>query len=130
MADRREGISIHTDRDLYRDHDHPDNTEVHTGVAQGHTRLGPDPHPGDVEAEDETALDGTAREEEVQAIAVIAAMTTEAEAEVVEEEAEDGVDTVVILSRKMALALRDLWSHTGDTKGCYVTWLAFNSGKF
>ena len=115
-GDLREAISILTDHGLCRDHDHPGNTEVHTEADQGHTRLDPDPHQGDAEAEDETALDGMAREGEVQATAVIAAMTIEAEVEVAEEEAEDGVDNVEIFSRKMALGLKGLRSYTWDIK--------------
>jgi hypothetical protein len=115
-ADQREAISTHTDHCLYRGHGHPDNTEVHTEVAQGLTHPDPDPHQWDVEAEDETAPVEMAQEGEVQATAVIAATTIEAEAEVVEEEAEDGVDTVKWVSHQTVLGKMDPRSHWWDTK--------------
>jgi len=102
-ADLREAISTLTDRGLCRGRDRPGNIGVHTEVAQGHIRPDLDPHQEDEEVEDGTALEGMAQDGEVQAIAVIVAMMIEAEAGVVEEEAEDGVETMESLSRKMAL---------------------------
>lgn len=77
MADRRGAISTRTDRDPYRDHDHQDNIEVHTGVAQDPIRPDQD-HQGDAELVDGTALAGMARDGGVLAIAAIVAMTIEA----------------------------------------------------
>jgi hypothetical protein len=110
-VDRREPISTHTDHGLCQGHDHLDNIEAPTGAAQDLTHLDPDPHQGDVEAEDGIALDGMAQDGEAQVTAVIAAMTIEAEAEVAEEEAEDGVDTVEWVSHQTALGEMDLRVH-------------------
>jgi hypothetical protein len=117
-GDLKEPISTLTDRGRYLDRDHPDSIEVHTEVARDRTRLDPDHRREDVEGEggDETALGGMAQDGEVQATAVTVAMMIAAEVEVAEEEAEDGVDTAEILSQKMVLEFRDLWSYMWDTK--------------
>lgn len=94
-VDRREQISTHTDHDLCRGRGHLDNTGAPTGAAQDLTHLDRDHRQEDEEAEDGIALGGMAQDGEVRATAVIAAMTIEAEAEVAEEEAEDGVDTAI-----------------------------------
>ncbi len=98
MGDLREPISTLTDRGLFLDPDHLDNTEVPTGVAQGHTPPDPDHHQEDVEGEDVTVLGAMLQGGEVQAIAAIAVMMTEAEVEVGEEEVEDGAEVVELLA--------------------------------
>lgn len=119
MEDRREGISTHTDQDLCRGHDRLDNTEVRTEVAQDLIPPDRDHHQEDEGVEDETALEGMVRGGEVQATAVTAAMTIAVEVEVVEGEAEDGVDTVELISHKMALG--KISGLLVRYQGCYVT---------